>query len=459
MKQAIAVHWFRRDLRLDDNEALKAAVDSGLPVLPIYCQPKELLDSTWLGIGRWGPEKIQFLQESLIDLDRSLRPIGGRVFAFEMSVVEAIDLISEYFDVELITFHSEWAWEEAQEERKLEANLSDSGTSIRKFFGQSLYHPDDVAKVHSEIPDVFGQFRKKLEKQCQVRECVNAIEKIKLPNSIPDSFQGVDCLTSENHKTPRFSGGESMGRERLDYYIWQTGKLGFYKKTRNGLLGDDYSSKFSPWLAWGCLSPRRIYSEVKRFEKAEVKNSSTYWLVFELIWRDFFRFHALKTGRALFYFKGYKDLECPADGKPHLFEHWTNGTTGYPFVDANMRELAQTGFMSNRGRQNVASFLVHDLCLDWRLGAVWFERQLIDYDPYSNYGNWQYVAGIGTDPRPDRYFNILGQASRYDKNAKFVKNWLPELEGLSEVEAQKPWLASKDAVKYHERVVKLKVDA
>jgi deoxyribodipyrimidine photo-lyase len=229
VKQVIAVHWFRRDLRLDDNEALKAAVDSGLPVLPIYCQPKEALDSTWLGIGRWGSGKLQFLQESLFDLDTSLRAIGGEVFSFEMPIVEAMDLISKYFDVELVTFHSEWAWEEAQEECELEANLSGSGTSIRKFFGQSLYHPDDVAKVHSEIPDVFGQFRKKLEKQCQVRECLNPAEEIKLPNSIPDAFQAVDSLTRTKHETARFSGGESMGRERLDYYIWQTGKLGFYK--------------------------------------------------------------------------------------------------------------------------------------------------------------------------------------------------------------------------------------
>lgn len=254
-----------------------------------------------------------------------------------------------------------------------------------------------------------------------------------------------------------------MALERLEYYIWQTEKLAFYKKTRNQLLGDDYSSKFSPWLAWGCLSPRLIYRDVQRFEKDVVKNQSTYWLIFELIWRDFFRFHSRDIGNRLFLKSGYRDVQISWDQDSALFLKWTKGETGYPFVDANMKELNQTGFMSNRGRQNVASFLVHDLGIDWRQGATFFESQLIDYDPYSNYGNWQYVSGVGTDPRADRYFNILTQASRYDSKATFVKQMLPELKLLDAELAQQPWLLESEkreslGIDYPERIRPLKTD-
>jgi deoxyribodipyrimidine photo-lyase len=194
------------------------------------------------------------------------------------------------------------------------------------------------------------------------------------------------------------------------------------------MLGEDYSSKFSAWLALGCLSPRLIYWEVKRYEEERVKNDSTYWLVFELIWRDFFRFVALRYGTRIFKPSGIRhDMNKKWRHDADLFIRWAEGETGIPFIDANMREMNATGFMSNRGRQNVGSFLVKDLGIDWTWGAAYFESLLIDYDPSSNWGNWNYVAGVGNDPREDRYFNIYSQATRYDEAGKYVKHWLPEL--------------------------------
>jgi deoxyribodipyrimidine photo-lyase len=166
---------------------------------------------------------------------------------------------------------------------------------------------------------------------------------------------------------------------------------------------------------------------VQAYETKRVKNDSTYWLVFELIWRDYFRFIGAQQGDRIFRPSGIQGIPIPWQQDWPRFERWRSGQTGYPFVDANMRELAATGFMSNRGRQNVASFLTKNLGIDWRMGAEWFESQLIDYDVCSNWGNWNYTAGVGNDARGFRYFNIPKQAQDYDPEGRYVKHWLPEL--------------------------------
>eukprot|EP00798_Chlamydomonas_sp_ICE-L_P024755 gene24755-10394_t len=168
-------------------------------------------------------------------------------------------------------------------------------------------------------------------------------------------------------------------------------------------------------LAIGCLSPRRVYHEIKKYEDQRKSNKSTYWVIFELIWRDFYR--------------------------------WANGTTGMPLVDANMRELAATGFMSNRGRQNVASYLVLDLGVDWRKGADIFESLLLDYDVASNWGNWVAAAGL-TGGRVNK-FNITKQAKDYDISGDYVRTWIPELAKVPPALIYEPWTMGKaDQAKY-----------
>ena len=191
------------------------------------------------------------------------------------------------------------------------------------------------------------------------------------------------------------------------------------------MIGADYSSKFSAWLAMGCISPRFIYQELKKYEHQFGANDSTYWLVFELLWRDYFRFMMKKHKVKLFQKAGIQNKESSEiNSNTNQLQKWIEGKTGVDFVDANMLELKHTGFMSNRGRQNVASYLCNDLKLDWRLGAAYFEQQLIDYDVCSNWGNWAYLAGVGNDPRGNRYFNIEKQASDYDKNGDYRNLWL-----------------------------------
>jgi deoxyribodipyrimidine photo-lyase len=182
-----------------------------------------------------------------------------------------------------------------------------------------------------------------------------------------------------------------------------------------------------------------VYHEIKKYEAERGENKSTYWLIFELLWRDYFRLIGKKHGNVIFQkggILGKPDKSWVDDER--IFRIWANGDTGIPFIDANMRELSATGFMSNRGRQNVASFLVKDLKVNWLMGAEWFESQLIDYDPCSNYGNWMYIAGVGNDPRETRYFNILSQATRYDINGDYVKLWLPELKNIPPEKIHRP---------------------
>jgi deoxyribodipyrimidine photo-lyase len=242
---------------------------------------------------------------------------------------------------------------------------------------------------------------------------------------------GLAPTTLDKRAAFVFKGGEGAALHRLNYYLWETGLLSNYKNTRNGLLGADYSSKLSAWLSLGCISPRKVYAEVKRYEMAHGANESTYWLFFELLWRDFFYFMFKKYGNRFFKPQGLRGQAPPtAQNQAELFESWKKGQTGVPFVDANMRELNATGFMSNRGRQNAASFLVKDLKVNWTWGAAYFEEMLIDYCPASNWGNWAYVAGVANDPRENRYFNVIKQAGDYDPQGAYVRTWVPELKNL-----------------------------
>jgi deoxyribodipyrimidine photo-lyase len=237
-----------------------------------------------------------------------------------------------------------------------------------------------------------------------------------------------------------FVGGETAALARLNGWVWERDCLKDYFNTRNGMLGADYSSKFSAWLASGCLSPRLIAAECQRYEAERVANKSTYWLVFELLWRDFMRFYAKKHGNRIFLewgTVGRQDRQEWVRGDQNgQLQAWVEGRTGVPLVDANMRELAATGFMSNRGRQNVASYLVLDLGIDWRLGAAYFEHALIDHDVTANWGNWVAAAGL-TGGRVNK-FNIAKQSKDYDRDGRYCRHWLPELAKVPLVKLHAP---------------------
>jgi deoxyribodipyrimidine photo-lyase len=237
-----------------------------------------------------------------------------------------------------------------------------------------------------------------------------------------------------------FLGGETAALARVQEYIWDKDLLKIYFDTRNGMIGADYSTKFAPWLATGCLSPRYVAQECLKYEQERVANKSTYWVVFELLWRDYFKLFALKHGNKIFFPGGTIDSDQQWSYDARYVQAWKEGKTGYPLVDANMRELAATGFMSNRGRQNVASFLALDMKCDWRHGADYFEEVLLDYDVHSNWGNWCAAAGM-TGGRINR-FNIVKQSKDYDQHGDYVRQWLPELNSVPTKFVHEPWMMS-----------------
>jgi deoxyribodipyrimidine photo-lyase len=343
--------------------------------------------------------------------------------------IEIPKIVQEY-KAQKVFAKREVAYEEKITEQLVEKELWKLNCELKTFSSSTLYHAEDLPFSIKDIPDVFTSFRKKIEKESTIRTIFDSPIKIKSP-ILPDfklpSLEklGINqAIKSDSRAAIQFKGGETEALKRINNYFFETKAISQYKETRNGMIGENYSSKLSAWLALGCVSPRKIYSELKKYESLYEANESTYWLVFELLWRDYFRFVMKKYNHKLFMQTGIQDKVTPSNKNKTQLESWINGTTGVDFVDANMLELKLTGFMSNRGRQNVASYLCNDLKLDWRYGAAYFEQQLIDYDVCSNWGNWAYLAGVGNDPRGNRYFNIEKQASDYDKNKAFRKLWL-----------------------------------
>jgi deoxyribodipyrimidine photo-lyase len=430
------LYWFRNDLRLHDNDAFYQATVNDAAVLPVFVfDPRWFTELATIGFQKTGPFRANFLLEAVADLRRSLQQKGADLIIRIGNPGLVLAELAEDIGAEAIYASKEVTQEETDTESDLSKRLKPLNIDLELVWQSTLYHVRDLPFDLARLPTIFTQFRTQVEKSAKVRALVPTPTHVELVTGVSagdmptlQSLGFADDVVSDSRAAVAFHGGETVALARLNRYIWEKGLIRTYKETRNGMLGEDYSSKFSAWLALGCLSPRQIYSEVQRYEAEQIKNDSTYWLVFELLWRDFFRFVALRYGTRIFKPSGIKhQLDVKWSHDVELFKRWSAGTTGIPFIDANMRELNQTGFMSNRGRQNVGSFLVKDLGIDWTWGAAYFESMLVDYDPCSNWGNWNYVAGVGNDPRENRYFNIYNQATRYDEQGKYVKHWLPEL--------------------------------
>lgn len=438
--------WYRNDLRIHDCEPLHQAIQLNPEVIiPVYCFDPRQWGETAYGFPKTGAFRAQFLLESLADLRASLQRLGSDLVIRIGKPEIILPQIAQESAIAQIYFYKEVTSEEAAVETALQAAIQPLGITLKSFWGHTLYHPEDLPFGVSQLPELFTHFRKAVEKSATVRPTYSTPQS--LPPLPPLDAGSLPQLADFGLKTPepdpraviRFKGGETEAQNRLQHYFWQQDHLKAYKETRNGMLGADYSSKFSPWLALGCLSPRYIYEQVKDYEAQRLANDSTYWLVFELLWRDYFRLICAKHGDRIFRLSGLQGIEIPWKEDWKQFDLWREGMTGFPLVDANMRELAATGFMSNRGRQNVASFLTKNLGINWQMGAEWFESLLIDYDVCSNYGNWNYTAGVGNDARGFRFFNILKQSKDYDPQGDYVKHWLPELANLPASKVHEPW--------------------
>lgn len=470
------VLWFRNDLRLHDNYIVAEAAkmmssNRKLEIVPVYCFDPRHFETSQYGPRKCGVLRAKFLQESVLDLKTSLKGIGSDLLVCHGTPESVIPTLMCKDAETTVLAQEEVCDEELRVDRGVRNAIKPLKGALKLIWGSTLFHKNDLPYKEDlvNMPDVFTPFKDGCEKKSRgVRLCAftpktlpplpaDLLEKAK--DSVPrlDALgYAADDVARAGVPEPRsvlpFQGGETAALARVKHYLWDADRLGIYFETRNGMIGADYSSKFSPWLAHGCVSPRFIHAEVQKYEKERVANKSTYWLIFELIWRDFFKFFCLKHGNAVFQLGGTAGRNWQWEGQGEAFERWRDGETGQPLVDANMRELKLTGFMSNRGRQNVASFLTQNLNVDWRLGAAYFEQALIDHDVTANWGNWMFAAGL-SGGRVNK-FNILKQSKDYDEQGEYCRLWCPELANVPAPKVHTPWqLSQKEQSDYKVSVV------
>ncbi|GAA5850868.1 hypothetical protein JCM9279_006223 [Rhodotorula babjevae] len=523
MGRKVVITLHRNDLRVHDNALFHAAHDSHhkdvTHVLPVFVFDERFVELSGLpNYQRQGPEartrqfnfwrtgafRARFLVEGVFDLRDTLRKHGSDLLIRfgkmeDVTAQLAAELIQNGDEVKEVFLQKEFYSEEKSIEHKLRKNLKKSGVPLTCFDQVPLIHVDDLPFSVKDMPDVFTPFRKRVEGLPGFGRSTLPIPKSFKPFPKPedsskvypgyggrmideenrdldyvlahllkplqDSFQMVASSEGKNQQSAfPYAGGETAALERLEFYFKKGSPppVARYKETRNGLIGHEYSTKLSPFLCLGMISPRTIVEALDESEAKFGSSQNTYWVRFELLWRDYFLFVARKFGTKLFTLGGFEEVTDPKQAKYKLqdgwwktweqdkklagsAEHeqpavrWMQGTTGVPFIDANMAELRESGFMSNRGRQNVASFLTKDCQIDWRLGAEFFESHLIDFEPSSNWGNWQYVSGVGNDPRASRQFNPIKQGNDYDPQGDYIRAWLPQLAKVPTQRIQCPW--------------------
>ncbi|KAI9844734.1 MAG: hypothetical protein M1838_002054 [Thelocarpon superellum] len=505
------VYLLRRDLRVADNPILyevsrlaKQSPSAFTHFLPLYVFSAPQIEISGFipsadarcpypearspvgGFWRCGPHRARFLAEAVWDLKSGLEEVGS---GLEVRVGQILDVVTSLVandgqrkgEIVGIWMTGEEGVEEKREERDVRRVATEHGVEF-KLWSDEKYLVDDrdlpFQKPH-QLPDVFTSYRKMVEplrgaprrtlpkpQSLPPLPPSSAIPTQFKPFAVPATLDGtVDALLAPlqqdlglKHPPARpdgvrsahpFRGGEQAGHERVRHLL-TSGAMTAYKETRNGLLGLDFSTKLSAWLALGCLTARQTHEYLVAFEDGtselgraadgygKGENRGTAAVRFELLWRDYMRLCTRKFGPRLFRVEGFRDDTSVSWHSPHKdvetrkkVERFLEGTTGMGLIDASMRELFLTGWTSNRARQNVASFLAKHLGIDWRVGAEWYEMLLTDYDVSSNWGNWQYTAGVGNDPRGEgRVFNPVKQAFDYDHNGEYTKAWVPELRRL-----------------------------
>eukprot|EP00931_Biecheleriopsis_adriatica_P052488 TRINITY_DN30541_c0_g1_i1.p1 TRINITY_DN30541_c0_g1~~TRINITY_DN30541_c0_g1_i1.p1 ORF type:complete len:578 (+),score=86.12 TRINITY_DN30541_c0_g1_i1:42-1775(+) len=483
-----AVAWLRNDLRLHDNPIFHSKeVKSSTELLVVYCiDPRHYAQSAWGSHCRTGSHRGRFVAESLVATARSLDSIGS-----ELKLVHGHPehVLPELLDEQsILVYQAEDAHEEQEVERAVREAIS-PGVRVISHRAQTLLHIEDLGwDPREELPLPFGKFYhetcSRVQPRCELPApslgALPAPAKVMVSGAVSPTMQVLEPIMGFSQATPdpvqefQWHGGEEAAWAQLEAYC-TPGGLGSYQRTRNQLHGTNSSSHLSPWLAIGCLSVRSVYWRAKRFEREHRPDRDfehVQKLIFQLCWRDYFHFYVTHFGRRVFFLTGPARRSRPWQRNPELERRWKHGQTGIAIVDALMRELAATGFMSNRGRYIVASYLVFYLNIDWRVGADWFESLLLDHDVCSNYGEWASMANVavdlgakyplglkgrgptggrkpgaqggGGDPWAqgvvlgDAVFDPFEQAKHYDRTECFVRKWLPELKGVPVGQAHKP---------------------
>ncbi len=446
MAGAPIIVWFRADLRLHDHSALSAAAGAGAPLIPVYVHDEE-------SAGRWvgGAASRCWLHESLKSLDADLRKCGSSlVFARGPALEVLCDLARETGAGAIFWSRGYEPWAQKLE-HKLHGALEGHGVRCRRFSGSLLFEPEDIKTVTGDPFGAFTPFCNACAKQAAPGAGLKA------PAALPCLPDGVESDTLEawglQGENPDLASGIAAawtpGAEgahaRLDTLVSET--LQTYEKACE-FPGIDGTSRLSPHLQFGEVSPRDVWNAVSAVtsKKGAKPGAGTHCFLRAFLWREF-------SHHLLFHWPGlassplkHEFAKIPWRDDADDLNAWKHGRTGYPIIDAGMRELVSTGWLHNRVRMIVASFLVKHLLMSWQQGAAWFWDTLVDADLASNSANWQWVAGCGADAAPySRIFNPVLQGRKFDPEGKYVKAWVPELSKLPKTRIHEPWKAS-DAV-------------
>lgn len=417
MPTRVGLYWFTNDLRITENDLLHQASLEVDELICLYCFPTATPFLRHFSLQhRLGLPKQRFTAQSVYDLNARLEHFGQQLWLFDSEPAPLLEKVIQQHNVTHFYCSHSARSDEQQVVSHIEAQFPNINM-VQRSVG-SLFQLAELPFDLVDLPKTFTQFRKKVESL--------SFAKPKTAYSLPRkrelSLSSLTIALLNTSYDDDFLGGESAGQSHCEHYF-STRLPSEYKQTRNGLDGMDYSTKFSPWLALGCLSPHYILQRLTIYESQQGANDSTYWIFFELLWREYFYWYGRQHQRRLFCRDGLVGQTSSGSFNEDCFAAWVHGETPYPIVNACMKQLRRTGYMSNRGRQLVASCLIHELALDWRYGAAYFESQLIDYDVGSNWGNWQYLAGVGADPRSSRQFNLQKQTEIYDPDGRFIQKW------------------------------------
>lgn len=414
------LHWFRRDLRLTDNTALLEAISSGVEVVPVYVL------SDWSGDHSWtGPKRQKFLCECLSSLSGNLEHLGGKLIIRRGDAVSEILRLIKVAEIDSV-FYNEDVDPFGQ---AVEAKLREqSPIPVHSFQDASLHGPTDILKGDGTPYRVYTPFARRWLRG-EKRSPAGRPESIKTPNnldSLPLPTLATWDLEEGEWELPK--GGEKAARERMKEALNR--RIPRYNDTRD-IPSIPGTSRLSQDLRWGTLSIRELY------QKAAKLGSEQY--LKELGWREFY-FQILHHFPDVLKDEFNPDwCGLPWDEPGKKFEAWKSGQTGFPIIDAGIRELLKTGFMHNRVRMIVAMFLTKDLHIDWKLGEQFFAQHLLDGEISSNNGGWQWSAGTGADAAP--YFRIQNpwsQTKRFDPKGEYIKRWVPELEFIAPKAFQDP---------------------
>lgn len=405
--------WFRQDLRLSDQAM---TVDFERSQCLFYYS---LYDDN-SALAPLPPSRLrkEFIQQCLTDLETGLQKHDLKIQISELNPLEEIPLICRQENIQTVYCNRGFSRYEHRLQKRLEQQLQYIGVSLEVLDSERFpWLPQQLLNPKSIFTDYRQRMELRLSQGIPI-SCKSLLE--------PDLKHKDNALNSGEHISANaLRGGESEAYWRIQNFVRKGGGIESYIDTRNGMLGYEYSSLLSPYLAHGCCTAAQVYEAVKNFESEHGATKSSYWLIFELLWRSYFKWIGEMHGHRIFLAAGYNGKIGVKGRRDKVrFMEWVLGVTNEPLVNACMKELSNTGYMGNRARQIAASYLIHDLEVDWTWGARYFEHMLLDYDACSNYGNWAYLAGVGSDARQSRRFNPIVQQEKYDPDRLYMNYWM-----------------------------------